>query len=129
MLPLQLARKLKSVVTIGIVATMILAGCSNPLSDENDEPDDAAEAEITPTPASPMPIITPTPVDPTVVAAATPTPATEERPETYIVAEGDTLYAIAARFDVEISTLVAENGLSDPNDIWVGQELTIPPLE
>lgn len=118
--------------SLGIVVIMLIAisGCSNPLSGETEAtPDTVAGAEVTPTPAAPIPIVTPTPVDPTAVAVATKAAPAEERPSTYVVAENDTLYGIAARFDVEISVLVEVNGLSDPNDIQVGQELTIPPLE
>lgn len=111
-----------------ILLFALLAGCSNPLADDA-EPTEAADSGAEPTSPPAMPIITPTPVDPTAVEAASPTPEFEERPELYVVQENDTLYAIAARFDVEISHLVAENGLADPNDIWVGQELIIPPLE
>jgi lipoprotein NlpD len=46
-----------------------------------------------------------------------------------VVAEGDSLYAIAIRFGVEIRAIIELNGLSDPNDIQVGQELRIPPRE
>lgn len=128
-MPLQLASKLKIIVVVATLAAVLFAGCSNPLADDSDDLPESADAASTATSAPPMPIITPTPVDPTSVAAASPTPDNEVRPETYVVAEGDTLYGIAARFNVELSRLVEDNGLSDPNDIWVGQELTIPPLE
>ena len=115
---------------IMLVALLALAGCSNPLNDDAEStPDAVAGAETTSTPAPPIPIVTPTPVDPTAVAVATQAAPPEERPDSYVVAEDDTLYGIAARFDVEISVLVEVNGLSDPNDIQVGQELIIPPPE
>lgn len=111
-----------------ILLLALLAGCSNPLTDAA-EPTEEVDGSAAPTSPPAMPIITPTPFDPGAVTAASPTPEFEERPDVYVVEENDTLYGIAARFDVEISLLVAENGLSDPNDIWVGQELIIPPLE
>ena len=49
-----------------------------------------------------------------------------ENPDVYVVQENDTLYGIAARFGVELDALISLNGLSDPNDIQVGQELKIP---
>ena len=56
----------------------------------------------------------------------TPTlPATN--PATYVVAQQDTLYGIALKFGVALAALIELNGLSDPNDIQVGQELKIPP--
>src|SRR5574342_661676 len=45
---------------------------------------------------------------------------------TYIVQSGDTLSAIAQRFGVSLSALIAANNLTNPNLIFVGQRLTIP---
>lgn len=45
---------------------------------------------------------------------------------TYIVAAGDTLYAIAVRFNVTMEALSAANGITDPSSIQVGQVLVIP---
>ncbi|NUQ59351.1 MAG: peptidoglycan DD-metalloendopeptidase family protein [Anaerolineales bacterium] len=47
----------------------------------------------------------------------------------YIVQPGDSLYSIAARFGVSLDELLAVNGISDPNTLAVGQQLTIPGLE
>ena len=122
-------QELKLFVTIGLATVLLLAGCSNPLSGAETTPE-TTSGNPTATPAAPMPIVTPTPIDPTAVAAASnQTPGTGDRPATYVVAENDTLYAIAAQFDVDIARLVEENGLSDPNDIYVGQELAIPAAE
>ena len=44
---------------------------------------------------------------------------------TYTVQKGDTLYAIAKKFNVSISTLVSLNNIKDPNYIVVGQVLII----
>src|SRR5690606_30352076 len=46
--------------------------------------------------------------------------------QTYVVAPGDTLSAIAVRFRVALSLLVEQNGISNPNHILVGQVLGIP---
>ncbi|MEX0786775.1 MAG: LysM domain-containing protein [Dehalococcoidia bacterium] len=46
--------------------------------------------------------------------------------DTYIVQDGDTLWDIAFSFDSTVEAIVAANGLSDPEDISIGQELTIP---
>lgn len=44
----------------------------------------------------------------------------------YIVRPGDTLFGIAARFNVSISELATINGIYDVNAIYVGQSLLIP---
>jgi murein DD-endopeptidase MepM/ murein hydrolase activator NlpD len=50
---------------------------------------------------------------------------------TYVVAFGDTVGAIAARFDISLTTLYWANsqGLPDPQAIHVGQRLIIPPVD
>jgi LysM repeat protein len=45
---------------------------------------------------------------------------------TYTVRPGDTLNLIAQRFGVSLASLIAANGISNPNLIFVGQVLTIP---
>ncbi len=55
---------------------------------------------------------------PLVLASATPT--------VYVVQPGDTLSSIARQFDVSVESLMAANGLSDPNVLSVGQTLIIP---
>jgi LysM repeat protein len=45
---------------------------------------------------------------------------------TYVVKPGDTLSSIAAMFGVSVQDLIAANGITDPDLILVGQELTIP---
>lgn len=44
----------------------------------------------------------------------------------YTVQPGDTLFAIAQRFDVSLDSLIAANGITDPNLLVVGQVLLIP---
>lgn len=44
---------------------------------------------------------------------------------TYIVQRGDTLGKIAARYGTTVARLMALNGLSNPNLIWVGQRLKV----
>lgn len=45
---------------------------------------------------------------------------------TYTVQTGDTLFAIAQRFDTTVEALVEANNITNPNVIFVGQVLTIP---
>lgn len=47
----------------------------------------------------------------------------------YIVQPGDTLSAIAAKFNVDTAQLMNANGLSNPDQLYVGQQLVIPGLE
>jgi LysM repeat protein len=110
-------------------ALLILLAACGPLG--SDEP---AVSSSTASPTSepratlpPMQIVTRTPVDPAQIPA-TPsgTPAEIEVPSTYVVQEGDSLYSIANRFQLDLAEIVALNGLSDPNDISVGQELMLP---
>jgi LysM repeat protein len=78
----------------------------------------------TPT-ASPSPTPTPVPVTP----APTPVPAPVVTPppqQTYTVAEGDTLAAIAQQFGTSVEALQEANGIEDPDEIFVGQVLVIP---
>ena len=53
-------------------------------------------------------------------------PEPSDSPGPYTVQSGDTLSAIAVAFGVSINDLMTANQLSDPNSIFVGQELRIP---
>ncbi|MGB8253432.1 MAG: LysM peptidoglycan-binding domain-containing protein, partial [Anaerolineaceae bacterium] len=45
------------------------------------------------------------------------------------VQTGDTLYSIALRFGISLTSLTETNGITDPNQLFPGQELIIPGLE
>lgn len=47
-------------------------------------------------------------------------------PNTYVVQRGDTLAIIAQKYGVSIDALIKANNITDPNNILVGQTLTIP---
>jgi LysM repeat protein/predicted small secreted protein len=70
-------------------------------------------------------VATPTPAA-TIEEAATPAGATEN---TYVVQGGDTIYSIARKFGVSPDAIVTANGLSDPDHIYPGQTLIIPPAQ
>lgn len=48
------------------------------------------------------------------------------RSETYIVQKGDILGRIAVKFDTTTKTLISMNNLSNPDVLYVGQELRVP---
>ncbi len=96
------------------VCTM-LAACTTP----------AAQA-----PPSVQPVVNVTPL-PTQDTAATEAALREEAiptpiPRDYTVQAGDTLSAIAARFDTTVDDIIALNNITDPNALQIGQLLLIP---
>jgi LysM repeat protein len=106
------ARRLASALkTAGLafLTTLLLASCQ----------DNTSEPTLEPAPT--LPVVTATAGPPPV-----PTPGEQQR---YVVREGDTLSAIAARFGVSEEAILEENPLSDRDRLFVGQELVIPPAE
>lgn len=67
------------------------------------------------------------------VASAVPTATITLQPSptplTYRVQPGDTMYAIAQRLGISLDDLLAENGLTDPANLEVGQLLKLPYVE
>ncbi|HMM42640.1 MAG TPA: LysM peptidoglycan-binding domain-containing protein [Thermomicrobiales bacterium] len=119
-----------SVLARGLALTLALqlaAGCSGDVLDRGNDASPVVDATPTVERPSAMPIVTPTAVVPTAEPTGTGAAVPAEHPDTYVVVEGDSLYAIALRFGVDLNALIELNGLSDPNDIIVGQELRIPP--
>ena len=53
-------------------------------------------------------------------------PVTAQGNGTYVVQPGDTLFSIAARFNVSVSELATINGIYDVNRVFVGQVLVLP---
>ncbi len=83
------------------------------------------DVEPTQTPV-PEPTRSPTPVpEPTTTPEPTPTPP-PTGPIPYEVQAEDTLFTIAAQFDVSVEDILEFNGLEDPDFIFVGQILEIP---
>lgn len=70
------------------------------------------------------PVKTPTPSP---VSTRVPTPtATPSGPITYTVQPGDTLSAIAQKFDTTVAAIQEANKIENPDLISVGQVLVIP---
>jgi len=77
------------------------------------------------------PLVTPTsfsddPVTPAPTPKYTSTNNTSGQADTYIVKKGDILSRIAVRFHTSTKKLISLNNLSNPNKLYVGQELQIP---
>jgi lipoprotein NlpD len=53
----------------------------------------------------------------------------DERPDSYVVQKGDTLFGIALDFGYDYKDVAAWNGLADPSLIRVGQRLRLTPPE
>jgi LysM repeat protein len=76
------------------------------------------------------PTLPPAPTLVAVTATAGPPPVpTPGKQQVYVVREGDTLSAIAARFGVEEEAILKANPLTDRDRLFVGQELIIPPAQ
>ena len=93
----------------------------------------AAAAEATATAALPAGVL-PTPnvaappsgTVPPEAAGASADTAAGDTPVVHVVQSGDTLNRISQQYDVSVEDIMAANGLTDPNIISVGQQLTIP---
>lgn len=71
----------------------------------------------------------------TAVASTTGAPMTDDTTTTttpkledefYLIQQGDSLSAIASSFGVKLETLMAVNGITNPDKIQAGQKLIIP---
>jgi LysM repeat protein len=81
--------------------------------------------------SSDRPATTTAPVAP-VASSLTTLPSTQTTSvttvvSTYVVESGDSLAAIAGKFNVTMSAIMEANNITDPNRVLVGQKLTIPP--
>jgi LysM repeat protein len=78
--------------------------------------------------APPEPATTPAPAPPADTnAAPAPAPAPEERPSTYTIAKGDSLWSIAHKFGTTVVKLRKLNNLKKGALLHPGQVLQIPP--
>lgn len=75
--------------------------------------------------ATPSVSATPNPT-PAAGPSATPPASAAASPLIHVVAPGENLTSIAARYGVSVQAIAAANGISDPNTIYTGQRLVIP---
>jgi D-alanyl-D-alanine carboxypeptidase len=99
------------IAALGLLLAVLLAACggSLTLATPSVSPTSSGGHSLTPSPAITSP--TATPID-----------------ALYVVQNGDTLGAIAARFGVSLDVLMQANAITDPASLQVGQVLTIPGL-
>ncbi|MCB0032846.1 MAG: LysM peptidoglycan-binding domain-containing protein [Anaerolineales bacterium] len=85
------------------------------------------------TPATPTPIPTTAAAEPTAVAPEPPptstTPIEVEIPKVHVVQEGEVLVSIAEQYETTADAIQILNNLSNPDALYVGQELLIPGVE
>jgi LysM repeat protein len=118
-------------VVIAIFVLSLVPG--SPLGLPSTTPSDADAPLVTRRPASvvpqPPPTLPPYTAQPREAAAyqqpAKPTPDAA-RPRTHTVMPGDQLKHIAAQYGLSIWKIVDANSISDPDNLRVGQVLTIP---
>lgn len=118
-----------------VALTLCLAACSLPEPPQPAAPRPTTLPQLAVSPAptldsSATATVLARPVTPTpraVAATAAPPTATPDTTARYTVQRGDTLAALAARFDTTVEAIVALNNLADPNSIEVGQQLLLPP--
>lgn len=101
---------------IGLAAGLLLAG---------DDQTSGPETVILPTSVPTTILVSPT----AVVIVPTPLPTTppaSPTPATHVVQSGDTLSAIATQYDTTVEILLTLNDLASPNQLEIGQILTLP---
>lgn len=112
--------------SLALLTTILLfiTGCNQ----ESSPPPTLTNTPIVATPISVTSVATPTVVAPlpraTVMVSITPTSV--PTPIIYTVQTGDTILTIAARFNRSTTAIQTANGLIDPRQLVVGQQLIIP---
>lgn len=115
------ARKMIPFLLLNIVvSTVVVLGILYWWDSRQDGLDTAVSLPITVTPAFLQNTAVPQ------QTAATETPEPDDGPLIHIVQAGDTLGTISTLYDVSLDDIMAENGLTNPNIISVGQQIIIP---
>lgn len=93
---------------------------------------EAAVEDTTEVAEEPQPEVTPTPEPTPEVTVESETPQTQAavaQPTAYTIKKGDTLIGISLRnygSNTKVSEICALNGITDPDDIKIGQEILLP---
>ena len=114
--PRRVDSPLFSAGVLGIV--LLLGGCG----------DDGGVKIDTNTPAGgASPSATAAQFTPTAIASPSPSPTVRATPGSkYTVKAGDTLWDLALEWGVTIDAITSANNLGSPDDLTIGQELTVP---
>jgi LysM repeat protein len=97
----------------------LIVGCSGSSNDES-----ASEPTLAPV----LVVVTLTPVPPGATVVITPTPTLDPATlRTHTVAAGESVSSISELYNVSQDELLELNGIDDPNSLFAGQELLIPP--
>ena len=115
------ARKMIPFLLLNVVVSTVVVLAILYWWDNRDDSETAVSVPITITPAALQNTAVPQPE-----IAPTNTPEPDSGPPVHIVQAGDTLGTISQLYDVTVDDIMAENGLTNPNIISVGQQLVIP---
>ena len=115
------ARKMIPFLLLNVVVSTVVVLAILYWWDNRDDSETAVSVPITITPAALQNTAVPQPE-----IAPTNTPEPDSGPPIHIVQAGDTLGTISQLYDVTVDDIMAENGLTNPNIISVGQQLVIP---
>lgn len=86
------------------------------------------ESSSEPTTGPVLVVVTMTPIPPGATVVITPTPTLDPSTlRTHTVADGESISSISALYNVSQDQLLELNGIDDPNSLFAGQELLIPP--
>lgn len=144
-------RRRIALIALTAVLALVLTSCFG--EDENAEDSTTTTTQAPPAPQPPTPpetqpeVVTveppapPPPTDDTVVFEPPPLPEPPQPPPEppaeppvnedgillYTVQAGDTLFSIAQRFGVSLDDVIEANNISNPDVIYEGDTLTIPP--
>jgi peptidoglycan DL-endopeptidase LytE len=122
----------------GVVAAVSLAALSSIALQPRPVPSSQTAAAPAPTETASPPLVSLAP-DPTVAPAteqpvsdmleATIAPPEPPKPSTHTVEEGETVRMLAAKYGISPETIMAANGLRNPDLLQVGQDLVILPTD
>lgn len=142
-------RRRIALIALSVVLALVLTSCFG--EDENGEESTTTTAQAAPQPPpatqappppEPVPVtVAPPPPEPVPATVAPPPPEPPQPPPAppepppvgedgillYTVQAGDTLFSIAQRFGVSLDDVVEANNIENPDVIYEGQTLTIPP--